>query len=437
MPIELHEECKARIIDLLREGLPKVAAKNGMFIERASTLGLAVADLALPQTGKLRDRLIDYVGEFPFANFVTETLGLELWELDKYQSEVDTVKLIEIPGYEDPNLVALRLLQQFQTLPWNYKLSFQLPQQLSTLLPENVEEFALSPAMKMVRATGAFEAQFPLVTDHQKRQERVRGGGGLLSLLSTEPPIHTRGVLYLQIDAEGFIGQYGGSAPAAIAERTIRAFCGLGIALRLFKHQPKFTLHGGLKSFFYVHKRNNGVWEPDNRLDVDDTTDRGLLGLELHDLEGRLDNDEKKLNWAAYRLIDIAAVFSGGKKGEPIGLASQWLFDSHVGRDEQLSFIQAMVVLEILLGDKKVSDEIGLGQLMRNRCAYLIGSSQKDRTEVLRLFNEIYSVRSQIVHSGKHKLTLAEQSLFSRLRWMCRRVIAKEVELLRADTKSA
>lgn len=180
----------------------------------------------------------------------------------------------------------------------------------------------------------------------------------------------------------------------------------------------------------------NGNWRPDNRLDVEDTTDRGLSGLQMHDLEGRLEGDEERLRWAEGALNNIAVVFSASQKAEPIVLASQWLFDSHASRDELLAFVQAMVVLEIILGDKKVSDEIGLGALMRNRCAYLIGTSHGERSELLETFNKIYRVRSQIVHSGKPRLTLEERSLFSRLRWMCRRVIDKEVDLLKADVRS-
>jgi hypothetical protein len=153
----------------------------------------------------------------------------------------------------------------------------------------------------------------------------------------------------------------------------------------------------------------------------------------MHTLDGKLVTEESKAVWATHCLADIAAAFSAGKKADSILLAGQWLFDSHAGHDELLSFIQAMVVLEILLGDKKISDEIGIGELMRNRCAYLIGTSHADRVGLLDTFNQIYRVRSQIVHSGKHRLTVEERSLFFRLRWMCRRVISREMELLKAD----
>jgi hypothetical protein len=90
-----------------------------------------------------------------------------------------------------------------------------------------------------------------------------------------------------------------------------------------------------------------------------------------------------------------------------------------------------MVVLEVLLGDKATSDVIGLGQLLRNRCAYLIGKSHEERHTLLRDFDEIYAVRSQIVHRGKAKLNFKERLLNSKLRDICNRVIQREVDLLR------
>lgn len=77
-----------------------------------------------------------------------------------------------------------------------------------------------------------------------------------------------------------------------------------------------------------------------------------------------------------------------------------------------------------------------LNVLLRNRCAYLIGNSQEDRAELLEWFRKIYDVRSQIVHSGKHWLSASEFELFARLRWICRRVIRKEIDLLQADEKN-
>jgi Apea-like HEPN len=95
-----------------------------------------------------------------------------------------------------------------------------------------------------------------------------------------------------------------------------------------------------------------------------------------------------------------------------------------------LSFVQAAVVLEILLGDKAASDLIGLGELLRNRCAYLISRSQAERDWVLQEFRKIYDVRSKIVHAGKRRLGTEEQILFFGLRRICQSVIQEEAKLL-------
>ena len=76
---------------------------------------------------------------------------------------------------------------------------------------------------------------------------------------------------------------------------------------------------------------------------------------------------------------------------------------------------------------------LGLGELLRNRCAYLIGKSHKQREEVLADFRDIYDLRSKIVHRGKVRLHLKERSLFAKLQWMCRCVIQEEVQLLQKD----
>jgi hypothetical protein len=88
----------------------------------------------------------------------------------------------------------------------------------------------------------------------------------------------------------------------------------------------------------------------------------------------------------------------------------------------------------ILLGDKTSSDLTGLGELLSNRCAYLIATSHAERNDLLQDFRNIYEVRSKIVHRGKSRLALGERSLFDKLRWICRRILQEEVELLEKDS---
>ena len=72
--------------------------------------------------------------------------------------------------------------------------------------------------------------------------------------------------------------------------------------------------------------------------------------------------------------------------------------------------------------------------LLRNRCAYLISGSNEEREAILRDFQQIYNVRSSIVHAGKKRLNSEEHVLLEKLRRLCRRVISKEIGLLNNET---
>jgi hypothetical protein len=143
------------------------------------------------------------------------------------------------------------------------------------------------------------------------------------------------------------------------------------------------------------------------------------------------------VKWIKKNFDVLKNVFINIEKSQKIIHAGQWLFEGYVGKNELLSFVQTTIAMEILLGDKAMSDLLGLGELLRNRCAYLIGKSQKKRESILSDFKKIYSIRSSIVHSGKNKLNNNERYLFLKLQWMCRRVIQEEIMLCNKDIVKA
>jgi hypothetical protein len=77
-------------------------------------------------------------------------------------------------------------------------------------------------------------------------------------------------------------------------------------------------------------------------------------------------------------------------RGQKIALAARWLFDAYVGSNNLLSFVQIAVALEILLADKSFSDLMGIGEPLRNRCAYSISESHRERESMIRDFQKTY-----------------------------------------------
>lgn len=242
-------------------------------------------------------------------------------------------------------------------------------------------------------------------------------------------------VVYLRADVAGFVPTLGVTRPLEDFSATVRAFYGLGIALRLFRagsappgqvtERPVLVFEAAAPDAFDFREPHQFGAE----------VNRGIDGIRVDPLGNKFTEDQLR-RIARETLEEIRDVFSAdAEAAEGVLRAAQWLFDSHGGGNQLLSYVQATVALEILLGDKAASDQVGLGELLRNRCAYLIGSSRSQREEILDDFNRIYFTRSRIVHQGKSRLSRSDLRDLSRLRWMCSRVIQEEVKLIRADSE--
>jgi hypothetical protein len=435
MPLELHPKCKARLIDAVAGAISKLNVEHGQYIDRyPASLELKNAESILPDKGELREQLINYIdADAPLTEFVIDSISEELRQFP-YEPERSLQPLTSIGSYSDSRRAAERLVDQFASLPMLYTFSLKLPPAFLQMAGTRTR-VELSPQLRIVRSDPELFALYP---PEAEKDFEVTGGllGGLARFINP-PSSWENDSAYLQFDASGFVGPYGGTSPHLDAVRTIRAFCGLGLAVKLFEMKSEFSA-AMPPVHMLVHRKG-----PDDQfaffcsLSLDENVSRAVNGLTLDALEGRIDSEQKQLKWADRQFDAMRAVFAGRENAEKLLLASQWYFDGHShGSDALLKYIQTTVVLEILLGDKASSDQTGLGALLGNRCAYLIGNSQQERTEVLNAFHDIYRIRSEIVHRGKHRLNYKERVLFLGLRWMCRRVIQREIELLKADKKS-
>jgi hypothetical protein len=325
MPLNLHPRCKQRLVEILAHGLPAITTKNGMFLERSSSFELlSEAEGILPTTGELRNTLMEYVDDFPVTDFIRDTLSLELYERDQYLGGSPSVKLVDIAGYEDANAIAQSLVDRFDSLPWHYKLTLELPSSVSQVLSPFVTELPLAHYMRLVRPNDNFGNIFPLQAEDEKINKRIYGGGILL--IPPPDPEWDENSIYIQIEVQGFIDMYGLSAPASNAKLLVKALCGLGFALKLFEIERRYGLSGlGLeqyKSKIFVHKKEGDSWKIDRRFDLDDVTSRTFSDVKLCDLSGRLDTEQKKIGWAAHTLKQVHVVFSSGDMPESLALHS-------------------------------------------------------------------------------------------------------------------
>lgn len=432
MPLDLHPNCQAQLRTALGDALAKATVRHGMFLTPMTSAYLFLAQSALPTTGRVHARMQKLIGEAPFVDFASGTLSRELNETQEYQTEEGPISLSSIPMYADTSALADRLVSSFNSLPWQYTVTAPLPPSFSQVFCPHVGRFDLSDTVSIVCGDDALSSMFPLASGIEKRDQAIAGGGLLSSLLIPSKASWKVDRAYLQVRVEGFIGKYTSTEPLLDAISVLRAFYGLGLALRLFKPSTSYQAYPQ-KEKLYVHRRIDEKWVIEELHELESHHSETIRDLKLHDLDGSLDSDAKLAGWMKLQLTAMRSVLRASNRAQNILLGAQWLLDSHCGADELLQFVQAAVVVEILLGDKASSDLTGLGELLSNRCAYLIANSHAQRDELLQDFRRIYEVRSKIVHRGKSRLLMNERTLFNKLRWMCRRIIQEEVELLQKD----
>ncbi|MGE0424748.1 MAG: hypothetical protein AB7O88_20990 [Reyranellaceae bacterium] len=415
------------------DALKTLVVENGMFLKRESGAALLSADAALPQTGRIRDTLVSILDERPLTAFVLDVLALELrahtYERDKSQN------LVEMAPYQDSAVTADRLLDAFDSLPWTYAISIPLPPALSLLLGPSDTELKVSDKVRLVRATSDFQERFHSAADHM-RKEGSRGERGVLgALFAQREPTWQENEVYVQVRCEGFIGPYGLTPTAVDAERLVRSFVGMGIATHLFEYDWSYTAEE-LKQHIFVHRLSDGGnWGFVTRYDLDDAATKCLRNLKIAASSGALASLADPRLRIVSGLKNIGRALDAGDSAEPTIRAAQWLFDSYAGTDELLAFVQAMIVLEILLGEKEPTEKVGIIELIANRFAYFVGTTHSERQRLITDLRKIYQVRSQIVHKGKHRLSYEERVLFSSLKWMCLRALDKEMQLLIAGQR--
>ena len=430
MPLNFHPSCISRLEQVLTDAIGALQVVHGAILDWQSIEALRRLDAALPDRNRQPVPLVMMIDERPLSDFAADRIGRRLSEVGTYRDQAIPVPepLIGVAPFVDPVPVAREVIADFISLPWDCLVSFRLPDRLAS---------ALRPCFDV---SGRMDVGAGLAL--------VRG-----EELATEMPIPTKTALitsflggtgwaadavYLQVPLSGYIDRYGATGTALQAVETLHMFLGLGIALRLFMYRVVYTptTFGPLRSPYHIHRRAAGGWAYDTTIDQETTAVMGLEGFACLDFGELHSGEEGQLAFCKFVwnvLASMGACFTDRDKAERILRGAQWLAGSYMSRNETLAFVQAMVAIEILLGDKKTTDLVGIGELLSNRCAYLIGDSQADREQVLADFRALYKVRSDIVHSGKSWLSHSERIKFNRLLYMCGRSIMEEITLLKKN----
>lgn len=427
--MNLHPECQRRLNEFLVEALPHFEVQHGNLLRSTSFSELNRASDILPKYQK--DQAAQWISDNPVGDFAHDTLSEKLRSLYSYQKEQPPRPLIELPEFQNVAAEASDLVESFISLPWHYSLFVRLPLNSTdfTAGAFGTKRLPLSDSLAMVQGKEISENLYPVIGGEEEPLSLT------FFLNYRKGPARWRPEsFYLQGDVYGFVPEFRSTTPVEDFEFAVRSFAGLGLAVEAFslKRMPSMV---PLELEVFVYRESDQGMELRRSHAIRAEYGESLGKLDWADTLKGLPTEKAK-SFLERRQAYLMVAFNDSPELRRLRRAGQWYFDSLCGANELLSFVQATVALEIVLGEKAVSNIVGLGELMANRCAYLIGKTGRERTEVLQKFRSLYATRSQIVHSGKNRLTGRERADLWELRWMCKRVIQEELELVVGDRRA-
>ncbi len=365
-------------------------------------------------------KLKSYTSDNPLMDVTSIVLEQTLVHTE--YNEVAVERLIDVLGTAAPLDIAVQVVALIESLPWHYVYALPLPDSLDAAFPAH-GFWKLGEDAKIAKGVGLTE-KFEVATSPSSFMNAL---SGQRSFFTNPGPTSA----HLLIDAYGTIDQYSSTYPQLQAFEDMKSIIGLMMALGLLRYRSTWKRNHPLVEVHINREAADATYSFVQSTSLAGSTSEALSMLRFNEPHGERIED----NWAGLvgsHLVSIQRVLADEANRKRLLLAAKWYFDSFTGDSELLRFVQAMVSLEILLGEenKEAYNNIGVGELMRNRVAYLIGQDMNERAEILGTFNKLYDVRSRIVHRGHSHLSQEERRHLATLRGYCARVIQAEVKML-------
>lgn len=411
MPISLTESQKKKILGQIRQTLPSVEIQENYRISCPKGEVFPDIDDSISIDTKYKNELITMIGDNPIERFFSTWIYDEFWERDV--GDIDSQKLSELTDIPSFEHIANEMLSEFLKLPHSYKLIFPLPSRFKKLINDTTSEVELGPHITAFKWPPEGDSRFNEVYLHEAELTSS-------TFMMPEPKKKALPEIALQIDMSGYFDMRNSLNSAHDFISIVRSLMGLFYATNLIRYFDNSNKEGSSLAFRYRKEAFGFDFDGVNVVS-------GSFFRALANCYATSRSDNERLY--KYSIDRIRAVMKSTKAGK-ISLAARWIFDSLTGDNELLSFVQATICLEILLGDQKHADQLSIGDILSNRCAYMIGRNDIERESILKDFKSIYSVRSEIVHRGKPRLSTEDRKQFSKLMGYASRVIVKEIDLL-------
>ena len=417
--LKLHSNCREALLAGLAERLPEVNVRSGSFLAPDAAEVLSPIDRVLPERGDVRKALDAWIGDQPASTLAVGYLTSRLEAEAAFDSRADPLSVLTALGTSALGLAA-SIVDALESLPWALEVALPIPHGATASLLRGLGApvYDLGRDLSIENRGGSLSRAWPPPS------------GGLLQLSRVGDASEVEAPAVVKLSGRGFARLYAPTPLVADAMELFMGVIGLCVVLGLLRTRASWSPTPQKRSVEVFRLDGESIVHLTSHeypLDVSEFLfglGEGTVLKEGFDPDGLFIRHQAGLLRAALSPRANPSMVRG----------AYWFAESLARRsNDLLSFIQGTVALEILLGEKAASDLVGIGELLANRCAYLIGKSHAERDQIRADVKAIYGTRSQIVHRGHSRLSSLEQRQLVRLRGLCLDIMNREMELCAAD----
>jgi hypothetical protein len=367
-----------------------------------------------------RDKVERFVGERNIAKLISTEIDNEL---DRCLTRIDVKKgqpATQLSFIHNPILYARKLVEIIKSLPIRYRLTAALPETFSCHLIESIPDSVVLPSGITISKGNALPNPLPTNSEYPSVDTML-----FYDWVSSEKADRSlkSDRLYFSMDLLGYATPASSSVMGRQFEDHIRAFYGAAMAVRVMSYGIE-TKNSKLP-YIMIHsedRREILSTEPleDDLLEYQSyCSSRTFAQRKIDNLSASYAAEIKKIGTIFNDSIDCRRLFA----------ACIWYYRAKVNRRPLDAILQATIAIEVMLGDRKSAEGIGLTNLLASRCAYLLGRSSSHRIEIEEKFRKVYDLRSQIVHEGRHVIKLSDRDTIKTAISLCAAIISKELTI--------
>ncbi len=376
----------------------------------------------LPQ--EVREKIERFIGDDGLARLVLSEIDNARDRQDNYEPIIPGQKISDISFIKDTIKFSKSIVDSLTSIPKRYVLTAMLPTGFSTYINEACDEVVNLPAGIKLRTGKNLNEKVSVNSPH----ERVNYGlfRDWLSDKDYDRSIKLDHI-YFSLPIIGYAVPSSSSVMGREMEDHMRAFYGTSLALDLMSTKWQANSHKNPYIMIYNHEESEILVTEDLE---EDLLDRHHLLSSYSFSQRSTSNRKKKLE---QYLNKIGTIFNNNIDCRKLFSACVWYYRSKVNMRPVDSLLQATIAIEVMLGDRKAAEGIGLTNLLASRCAYLLGTSTRSRNEIAAKFKRVYDLRSQVVHEGKHLLKLADRETVGIAQSLCSSIIRSELDICAAE----